>query len=183
MLLPPLEQETGWLPPGRYHSDLDELHARFVAAEVYAVASRREELWSQWELHRSLMEAFAGGIERLWLAGSFVTSKLEPSDVDMVYLLPAKEYDQLQAEDLGHLDELTDPQWCRKQGMCIDAFLLRVPGETEFWRLTPESLVDADRSSFLQLGIYDEIWQRTRNGTRGSTRRAADRRGYVEVQL
>jgi len=183
MLLPPLDQETGWLPCGRYHSGLDELHTRFVAAEAYAAGSRRKELWSQWEQHRILMDTFTGGIERAWLAGSFVTSKLEPSDIDLVYLLPAKEYDRLEAEDFGYLDQLTDPQWCREQGMYIDAFLLRVPGESEFWRLTPESLSDADRSSFLRLGIYDEIWQRARNGTQVNTHKAADRRGYVEVQL
>jgi hypothetical protein len=67
--------------------------------------------------------------------------------------------------------------------MRIDAYLLRLPDDIEFWRLTADALSDEDRGSFLHLGLYDEIWQRDRTDGAGGGPVARARRGYVEVLL
>jgi len=71
--------ENGYLPPGIYRAQLDEIEGRFgVASEI-----RRAQFQSiQW-LIPLCVEA---GIARLVLNGSYVSDILEPNDVDCILL-------------------------------------------------------------------------------------------------
>ncbi|MFJ4930596.1 DUF6932 family protein [Streptomyces sp. NPDC088736] len=71
---------TGLLPPGRYAASLDELYTALVESTGSDV---RHEIWEEWTRHRAAVEAFTGEISRMWVGGSFVSSKPDPSDVEV----------------------------------------------------------------------------------------------------
>jgi hypothetical protein len=82
------ELEEGALPPGIHVGTWDEVVERFGWNE------RRRLLLDG--LRRVLDELARAGCERIWLDGSFVTSKRYPGDFDLVW--------DLDGVDLGQLD-------------------------------------------------------------------------------
>lgn len=127
-----------------------------------------------------MIEALAGEITRMWVGGSFVSSKADPSDVDVTYLLRPQAYDRLDRETLADLSDLTLRAWCVEQGLRVDAHLLRLPEEMPVSQMIPSLFTPDTSESFRDIGLYDELWQRTRdNPSNGVT--AGLRRGYVEV--
>jgi hypothetical protein len=170
---------TGLLPPGRYATSIDELHATFVASTT---STARREIWEEWTNHRAMVEALAGEITRMWVGGSFVSSKADPSDVDVTYWLRARAYDRLDRETLAYLDDLTLRGWCVEQGMRIDSYLVRLPEDMSVSQMVPSQLTRRASESFRDIGLFDEVWQCIKpaavNGIPGEPRR-----GYVEVLL
>lgn len=71
------ELEAGALPPGIHMGTWDEVEKRFGWNE------RRRHLLNG--LRRVLDELARAGCERIWLDGSFVTSKQHPGDFDLVW--------------------------------------------------------------------------------------------------
>ncbi|CAM5543196.1 hypothetical protein GCM10010329_27600 [Streptomyces spiroverticillatus] len=181
--LPLLDNTTGLLPPGRYAADLQMLKSIFVSGPGFAGSTTRAELWNEWENHRSTVEAMTGNIARIWIAGSFISSTLNPQDIDVTYLIPPDAYDQMDSETVDFLDQLTDRAWCVSHDMRIDSYALRLPDEMEFWTITPSLLTPESSQAFRDIGLYDEIWQRTRANSHGPGYAGKLRRGYVEVQL
>lgn len=82
---------------------LGEVHDRFV--RQIANSSSRSEIWDGWLRHRIDTEGV--GVQYTTLVdGSFVTTKLDPGDVDICILLDADEVNQLGTQarlDLGRL--------------------------------------------------------------------------------
>jgi len=84
MPIPPLT-ERGLLPPGLYSGTLSEVRQRFGA---FQKTEHRVRLFQR-------LEAFAaecgrsGIVRALILNGSFVTSKADPNDIDLLVVLPA----------------------------------------------------------------------------------------------
>ncbi|MFB8403836.1 DUF6932 family protein [Streptomyces sp. NPDC055912] len=177
--LPMLNPKSGLLPPGRYGASLDDLHAELV---VSTGSATRLAIWEEWARHRAVVEAIAGDITRMWVGGSFVSSKPEPSDVDVTYLLRADAYDRLDREALADLDDLTLRAWCVERGMRVDALLVRLPERMPVSEMLPSLLSPASSKSFQDLGLYDEVWQSVRDDA-GNGSPASLRRGYVEVLL
>jgi hypothetical protein len=174
-----LDPVTGLLPPGRYAASLDELHAAFVATTT---STARREIWEEWISHRAMVEALAGEITRMWVGGSFISSKADPGDVDVTYLLRARAYDRLDRETLADLDDLTLRGWCVEQGMRVDSYLVRLPEDMSVSQMLPSQLTARASDSFRDIGLFDEVWQCVKpaaiNGIPGEPRR-----GYVEVLL
>jgi hypothetical protein len=77
-MLPPLDDE-GNLPAGIHLCSLDELAARFGTGS-------EERATQMSELLLFIEAARKAGVRRLMVNGSFVTSKVAPNDVDMVFL-------------------------------------------------------------------------------------------------
>ncbi|WP_030561719.1 DUF6932 family protein [Streptomyces aureocirculatus] len=175
--MPELDPVTGLLPPGRYAASLDELHAALVLSTGSAT---RQEIWEEWADHRMMVEALAGEITRMWVGGSFVSDKTDPGDVDVTYLLRARAYDRLDRETLADLSDLTLRGWCVEQGMRVDAHLLRLPEEMPVSEMMPSLFTQGTSESFRDIGLYDELWQRTRIPSTDGTPTGL-RRGYVEV--
>jgi hypothetical protein len=123
-----------------------------------------------------------GEITRMWVGGSFVTSKADPSDVDVTYLLRAQAYDRLDPQTLADLDELTERSWCVEQGMRIDSYLVRLPEVLPFSQMLPRLLTPSNSESFRGVGLYDEVWQCVKPDTATEVLGQL-RRGYVEVLL
>ena len=73
--------EHGNLPPGIYRVSINEIIERF-GRPLYTV--RRERAAHLKEFHDFISKVAIG----LYVDGSFITSKLAPSDVDLLVLLP-----------------------------------------------------------------------------------------------
>ncbi|MFE1344532.1 DUF6932 family protein [Streptomyces sp. NPDC058757] len=175
--LPPFEQDTGCPPPGRHAMTWDEVEASLVLADRFGSSAVRGALWEELQAHRAMVELLAGRpASRVWLAGSFVSSKLDPSDIDVTYLLEAEAYGAIsEQDDLADLANLEDREWCFRNQMRIDAYVLSLPATQDFRSLgVTGAMATGDAEVFQRLGLYDEIWQRCRVGN-------GRRRGYVEV--
>ncbi|MFD8369241.1 DUF6932 family protein [Streptomyces sp. NPDC059688] len=177
--LPKLDPVTGLLPPGRYAASLDELYSTLVESTGSTI---RREIWEEWTYHRTAVESLTGEVTRMWVGGSFISSKPEPSDVDVTYLVSARAYDALDAETLAELDELTLRGWCVERGLRVDALLLRLPERLPVSQMVPSLLHSGTSDSFRDLGLYDEVWQCVKPASLNSVP-SDPRRGYVEVLL
>jgi hypothetical protein len=80
-VIPPFDDESGFLPPGVHQASLDEIDSRFGRlSEIRRV---------QMESVRWMIElALRAGVQRIVLNGSFTTDTIEPNDVDCVLLFP-----------------------------------------------------------------------------------------------
>lgn len=76
----PEHDEHGHLPPGEHIATWSEVKERFGGR-----ARRREIVGA---LEHTLYELKNLGVRDVWLNGSFVTTKIRPSDVDVVYSPP-----------------------------------------------------------------------------------------------
>jgi len=73
MIIPPFDA-NGNLPPGVHKTTVREIASRFGWNE------KRRELCAG--LERAIKSLAAAGVKRVWIDGSFVTSKDRPNDVD-----------------------------------------------------------------------------------------------------
>jgi len=80
----PTFDDFGNLPPGMHRCGVAELVARFGSGSPERVAEIDE-------LQHFIEAAKSAGIRRLLVNGSFVTGKLSPNDVDVVFL-PGPDY-------------------------------------------------------------------------------------------
>lgn len=83
----PTHTTDGLLPAGIHVATWSELVARFGASV------RRQRLLAG--LHAVLMHLAQAGCLRAWIAGSFVSAKSAPGDVDVVYDVTGVNPDQL----------------------------------------------------------------------------------------
>ena len=187
-MIPPLDPTTGSLPPGRYLTCADEVHDQFVTAEIFSESHSRSGLWVNWVEHVRLLEALMGCEPRTWMAGSFVSSKLDPLDIDVFYGFDPGAFDALDREDLVYLAQLCTRESCIKQfNMRIDAYFTRLPDHLPVDDLRPQRMGAQNLQAFQSLGLYDEIWQRERRALAGESTLVPVqdhiRRGYLEVRL
>lgn len=70
------------LPPGRWPMSFDELRA--LSVNAFPGSSSRPKLWQRFERARRDLAYIA---RELWVGGSFVSSKLEPKDIDLLAVL------------------------------------------------------------------------------------------------
>jgi hypothetical protein len=94
-LIPEL-REDGYLPDGVHLAEFEELALRFGTG-----SPRRGRLLER--IRKWVALARVVGAKRIFVAGSFVTGKLEPADVDTVVLLPKDFAEQI---DRGQFDAL-----------------------------------------------------------------------------
>lgn len=89
--------EGGFLPPGRYRIDPDEAEQLLVADERFQASATRAQLWSGLDTYLSrffdLEERHQGILDgsqlihALWLGGSYVSSKIDPQNIDLTVLI------------------------------------------------------------------------------------------------
>lgn len=103
-VLPPFN-EHGVLPPGRYPTTADEVEQRFV--QTFPASLTRRALFDGWRRRRGELFDIVE-IEAEWLDGSFVTSKSDAGDIDVVVLVEATRVDSLAIESRRRLFELTN---------------------------------------------------------------------------
>ncbi|MGW4750464.1 DUF6932 family protein [Streptomyces sp. NPDC004290] len=180
--LPAFDPTTECPPPGRFPMTWDEVESELVKAVCFEGSSTRPALLQELRTHFAMVELATGAVGRLWLAGSFVSGKRDPEDIDVTYLIPPDAYTRAitDPDTVDYLDNLGTRDWCVRHRMRVDAYVLRLPETADFSALgVTGAMAPGDRKVFEDLGLYDEIWQRCRSGQKGIPDGA--RRGYVEV--
>ena len=79
-MIPPFEKSTGLLPPGEYEASLAEIR------ETLCWSYRRRVIYGGLEYVAGELRSHQ--VDRIWVDGSFVTSKERPGDVDVAYEVP-----------------------------------------------------------------------------------------------
>jgi hypothetical protein len=90
----PLLQEDGLLPPGLYVADMKEIEERFGKSTL-----QRKEMFERLRMFVELAQ-YCGAL-RMFVNGSFVTAKPEPSDVDVVIWVGTKYVELLNNDNEG----------------------------------------------------------------------------------
>jgi hypothetical protein len=73
--------DKGFLPPGVYSTNVEDFTARFVTNE------HRQAQWQRVEPMLSQLKA--AGIDEVYAAGSFVSAKPKPGDIDLLVHTPS----------------------------------------------------------------------------------------------
>lgn len=185
----------GHLPPGRYSVTLDEAEQLLVEHPRFAHSASRRRLWDGLEsylygfvaLEDDHAEILNGMplIHRLWLGGSFVSTKLDPDNVDASVLID----DQACALIKGQ----PGTRWLTKAfhrehtHAQFGVTALRIGYRPVASIFKADTLALKEVEYFRDRGIWDDWWQRCRlegqEDAPPSTESAAPVRGYLEVTL
>lgn len=95
-----------YLPPGKYVASISQIRERFV--DPYGPDSRRAEIFNGWLSFRQIIHATVT-VSGEYLDGSFVTSKEEPSDLDLSMWIDADRLDGLEDYQAQLLINLVGP--------------------------------------------------------------------------
>jgi hypothetical protein len=94
---------NGLLPTGLVSASAAQVHQHFVAP--FTSSTTRQKLYDQWLLHRQAIETIIP-IERQWLNGSYVTSKVDPGDIDVVTFIDGDALNSLASPQQALLQDL-----------------------------------------------------------------------------
>ncbi|WP_411742548.1 DUF6932 family protein [Rhodococcus sp. IEGM 1318] len=182
----------GHLPPGRYRCTLEEVEESLVRSRVFSDPARREELFSgliryltAWEDTQRNTGADAPLLRSVWMAGSFVSSKLSPSDIDVSPIVDGVIADSVAKRPGSRMiRNLTQDRASILRKYGVEVFPVRwFPIERPF-----QAGLDlaGDQLAYLSdRGKMDDWWQRCRiDGVDlPSIASCATRRGYLEVMV
>jgi hypothetical protein len=141
-LIPPLDSDTGALPPGDHQATLEEITARL------GFTPRRR--WLLKGLRAAVEALWAAGVEQIFVDGSFCTEKPDPGDIDGYWVEP----------DEGVYERI-DPYW-------IDFELVPVPHtRMRKWRMWVDHGVELFIHPAMKAGPelgFSEFFRGDRNG-------------------
>lgn len=169
------------IPPGRFRVTTEDIVATWLDAPQLAQSTTRRPIWEHWmEAQARLREVVP--VAMAWLGGSFLSPKLDPGDLDCVWVIDETMLTVAGMDpDRARLIALFANNQLQNVGIPVDSFVLA-------WRRRPGTRPrDPLDHQYLQArGYWDDFWQRTRTGTKGSEPHRDDalpRRGYLEVVL
>lgn len=185
MVLPNLDGDV--LPLGRHAVELSDLVTAFVESPDFKESRSRRVIWEHFTTANDLLQSVVT-VHSAWIGGSFTTSKLNPRDIDVVYVVNAEDRASRTAKERRVIDafvrRVKDPVSGRtvpEHGLLVDSFLL------DWSAHLPPRSTNADYQGYAELrGYWDDWWTRQRNGkkTDAPTRLdALPARGYLEVQF
>lgn len=195
-----------YLPCSRYQVTMEEARAMLVEHPQFLASETRLELWENLEeyllrfveLEEHYSELLDGAplVHRLWMGGSYVSSKLNPNDIDFVLFVDDKSEGRLRASEFNNgqrgrkvkngakwLTQAFNRRMMQKQ-LRLDPHML--PYRPVLNSFRPEDNQDAERFYFEQRGRFDDWLQRcSPEGEKvaPSEESAKPRRGYLEVTL
>jgi hypothetical protein len=183
-VLPLLDKTTGFLPLGRHVCTAAEVEAMFVEDDAFAESTSRSAVWSDWNDALTVLRS-AVTVHAAWIGGSFTTSKMDPGDIDVAYIINANDVRNLQGEQEKKIVNIfnTPGQVKSELALNVDSYLI-------FWECAPSPLPPGlngfqDRYYWAR-GYWDDWWQRVQQGPKSSLPVPADtvpRRGYLEVPV
>ncbi|WEH16660.1 hypothetical protein [Streptomyces sp. VNUA24] len=187
---------NGFLPLGRYSVSLDEAEKILVSAPKFADSSTRTELWDGLHTYLdpflTLEDTYAGMlgglplIHRLWLGGSFVSTKLDPENIDATLLIDTRAERAVRGKR-GAKWLTTAFQSRARMREKYGVSPLRIGYQPVAHIFEPERFTLEERTYFTQRGVWDDWWQRCRlpdhDDRSPSEESAAPARGYLEVRL
>lgn len=158
-------------------------HEQLVAAERFKGSATRREIWEHWLSVVEATRELVGEVCCAWLAGSFTTVKLDPEDIDAVFVIESTRVDRVMAgaDDRAQLLTHIARSELGNLGLRVDSYLLAWVVNPEPAPMTPEA-----NRYMLNRGYWDDFWQRVRSGEKGDPpcrRDALPLRGYLEVIL
>lgn len=182
---------TGFLPPGRYSCTRAEAYAFLVTNPRFSSSSTRQKLWDSLQtflsefvyLEEQYKDVLPGRLlDRVWIAGSFVSAKVDPRNTDVTLVLHEDAMHAVRGKPgAGILRESRD-HWLNKYSVSPVTLKYR-PVASPFQN---QGLTQEDWKYYQDRGSWDDWWQRTRDsGPRRSPdlTTAVPRRGYLEVAL
>ncbi len=88
----PAFDDNGNLPPGRHDATIEDVRSALV--DPFVASNTRRAIFDWWTHLREALHEL-GGFEANWLAGSFVTDKDQPNDLDLITLLDGPTFDDM----------------------------------------------------------------------------------------
>ncbi|MFZ4841127.1 DUF6932 family protein [Mycetocola saprophilus] len=178
-----LDSQTGLLPVGRYGATLDAIKQSYVDAPQFQTSTTRAEIWQHFESATDGIRSVVP-VVCVWIGGSFLTDKMDPDDIDVVYWCQDVLVDRVVADpQAGLLLQIFALNQVRAQtGLRVDTRYCK-------WHLySGAHLADSveHRSYAQSRGFWDDFWMRKRSGTKNDPPQIADalpKRGYFEVTL
>lgn len=185
-MIPELEDD-GHLPPGRFRCTVEEIDAAFVRADRFAGSSTRPQLFAglqryirSWELVED--EVGVEVIKLLWIGGSFTSSILTPSDIDVSPVMARSALHDLKGRPgSGKGKALYEHRDRVKADFGVEPFAVQW---NPFTTLDMRRLDVWDHEYVAVRGMMDDFWQRTVAGSVKQAMMEADAdpvRGYLEV--
>ena len=168
-MIPPLNGD-GLLPPGRWGGSFAEVEQMFVLGK----SAVRQQIWVEFQNAFNLLHGVTK-ISRVWIGGSFTTDKLNPGDIDVVFIIRNDVLDAVREDPWKNkmLNIFADRRVKELLNMRVDSFVLP-------WVLSG----DKAASYYIERGRWDDFWERTRTPTEADLPLESatyQRRGYVEV--
>jgi hypothetical protein len=175
------------LPLGRYICDLTEFEQTFVLDQRFAGSGSRQNLFSQFlSATQFLRDKFSADlVERAWVGGGFTTTKKDPTDIDVTFILNNDAYSGLSKTQQGKLGKLLRAGGFKAIGLSVDGFMMVRERIAQPW--SGAGLGTEGGGYFPIRGAWDDWWSRDRaNVPAGAEPVVADAepvRGYVEVMI
>lgn len=189
-VIPPRDPVSGCIPPGRYSTSLAEIQAEFVEPFISQPESVREILWqkladylTRWNhAEKKAEEKLLLG---LWFAGSFITDRQEPDDIDLTAIYDGAKMSTMEGKPGSReLRKLAGLRHRKAGEHGIEVYPL--PWRSIASTLFTEKLTLHDSQYLVKLGALDDFWQRKPPITKDAAPIAplvkADR-GYLEVMF
>lgn len=173
---------AGALPQGRFPATIAEVESTFVADSKWATSTTRQTVWDDWKQITAQVRKVVP-VAAVWLSGSFLTDKMDPDDLDVVYIIDARQATAVTNPlHKGFLSLLSQGKELRNlRGKRLDTFVINwVPDPGGQGTSPGFSEYVANR------GYWDDLWQRRLSGPKHATRVPSDalpKRGYLEVIL
>lgn len=139
----------------------------------------RHELWDEFIRATNAIRSVSP-VAAAWIGGSFLSSRSNPSDIDVVYWLRAEDYDRVQDDSLKkRLNIFRGEQQLFRKNIRVDSYVMD-------WR--PRSSAKPvgvlEQEPLAHRGYWDDWFQRQKTESwNGVGSDPLPRRGYVEVIL
>ncbi|HEY4237424.1 MAG TPA: hypothetical protein VGM45_08825 [Gaiellaceae bacterium] len=182
-MIPAIATGRDALDVGRYPTTLAEIEARFVTDAMFAASTTRAKIWDEWKVATDYLRAQIP-VVAVWIGGSFTTTKVDPDDVDCLYVIDAAQLaiasaDPAKAAIIGNFAR--GKMIRNTLGWQVDTYIC-------VWRPVPNPAIatQEDHLYYHDRGHWDDWWQRQRMAPSGAPYGRDDtlpRRGYLEVIL
>ncbi|GAB3258018.1 DUF6932 family protein [Kineosporia babensis] len=182
----PTLSPAGFLPLGRHSCTIEELEQTFVLSPPFSTSSTRAQCLADFRSAKTMLDQLHPAlVEANWIGGSFTTAKVDPDDLDSLFIIRESAFDELGSNNKKRkvLEFGKSQQLRKKLGLRVDAFMFvrqRIPQPWRAGGIDPEF-----QSAFALRGAWDDWWQRSRRGPDkddAPTIESSDPvRGYLEV--
>lgn len=182
----------GHLPQGRYLCTLEELEAEFVRGEPYRTSVTRQTIFggfvrylSEWEDATLRSGSQVPILRSVWVAGSFVSAKLDPSDIDVSPIIDGPAADAMKGRPgSGAIRKLVTHRESVRNEYNVEPFPIRWCPIVRPFRARANGGID-ELAYLSDRGKMDDWWQRRRidNEDIPSIASCDAKRGYLEVTI
>lgn len=171
--------DAGLLPVGRFQCTMDEVERRFVWDAAFQTSTTRADIWTKFQVLVARAKNEKAKIPSAFVSGTFVTSKIDPSDIDASLLVDASRITSDQTR--GKIDAAI--------ALAADQFKLDV--FLVWWSPEPVhagsgALANEANVYLRDRGLWDDLWQRNVAKTERNPfqrHHAFPQRGYLEVMI